>query len=370
MELRTTVVIVGGGIIGCSIAYNLVRRGCNAVLVERDSVGSGTTGRSVGGIRHFKRDPLEAELSGAGYALHKQLHEELGAPTDFRITGSLAIYSDRGELESAQPAIPALARRGVRLDILEPTDVLRFAPYLYTGDIAGGVYCPDDARSDPYAVTQAYRSAAQRLGAVVLEHTVVKGVDVERGRVTGVETDATRIEAEVVVNAAGAAAGEVGDMVGVRLPVTPSKRQAFLLESTDPTVSQGPVVLEEAQDLHFIPDPYGTIIIRGVPSIGTLDTLVDWGQLEEIIPVICHRAPSLSEARVQKAWAGVRAFSGDGRPILGFVSEPSGFFCAVAWGGVGFAQGPVVGVIAAEMILDGKPLTLDVTALSPSRFGP
>lgn len=322
----------------------------------------------MGGIRWFKRDPLEAALSGSGYRLHKRLHEELDAPTDFRIIGSLAIYSEEEELDSAQCAVRALRQNGIRVEVLKPNEVLRLAPYLFTGDIAGGVYCAEDARADPHAVTQAYRSAAQRLGVRVLEHTAVREIDVEKGRVAGIRADNMRIAAEVVVNAAGAAAGKVAEMAGVYLPVIPSKRQAFLLRVADPAVSRGPMVLEEAQDLHFIPDLDGTIVIRGVPSVGTLDTLVDWGQLDEIIPAIRHRAPVLSEARVHKAWAGVRAFSQDGRPILGFVSEPSGFFCAVAWGGVGFAQGPVVGVLAAELILDGRPRTLDVSPLNPSRF--
>lgn len=361
--VNASVVVIGGGIVGCSIAYNLAARGVrDVVLLEKATVGSGTTGRSVGGIYLLEHDPLHAELAFRGWRLFQRLSEELDGPTDFRFAESLTLYTDQALFEQGLVSSARLRAWGIALEVLPLNSIPRVAPHVELTGLVGAIHCPDYAKADPYCVTQLYRKAAERRGVHVREGTLVTEVLRDGGRVVGVKTGAEVVRAEVVVNAAGAEAGGIAAMSGVSLPLVVTKRQAFALDAPRFT---GPVLVECPTDLNVIPDAGGAIVIQGEASAS--EPGVDWDQLDAITLSLKRRVPVLSSAGVRRAWTGLRTFSVDGRPILGFAFDVLGFFCAVAWGGMGFALGPSVGAVAAEMIVDGRA-TLDVSQLSPSRF--
>jgi sarcosine oxidase subunit beta len=362
------IVIVGAGIVGCSLAYHLSLLGVSRVAVlEKDLICSGSTGKSAGGIRQQFASEMNIRLSRETVAMLARMPDELGVEPGFRQVGYLFMASSPQELELFRQNVALQQRCGVPVQMVAPDDIARLVPYLRLDGILGGTYCPADGYAAPYEVTVGYAAAARRRGVKILEQRPVTAVLREGRRVRGVETAQGAIHAPVVVNAAGAFAGLVGDMAGVPVPVKPFRRQIFTTHPLPAFAEEPPLTIDYGRNWYFRGELGGCLFSGPKDDESTFNTNVDWEHLAESVAKAIVRLPLLEEAEIHRGWAGLYEISPDNNPILGPVDELEGFYVAGGHSGHGFMHGPISGKLMAELILTGHT-SLDIGAFTPARF--
>jgi sarcosine oxidase subunit beta len=362
-------VIVGGGIIGTSIAYHLARRGARGVVVlERDLVGSGSTSRANGGVRLQFATALNIQLSLEAVRFFETFREAFGVDPDFRQYGYLFLITDPADLARFREMHALQRSLGVPVELLSPDDVRRLVPALETDGILAGSYCPRDGFADPSAVVQGIARRARALGAEIREGTAVVGIDVDGGEVRGVRTAAGRIAAGVVVIAAGPWTGRAGRLAGVEIPVEPHRRSQFVTAPFDGLRDPMPLVIESGAGFSFRKEGPGVLMGMTKPEPpGNFDDGVDWGWLPRVIEHAVRWVPALAEARIARGYAGLYDMSPDRHPIMGPVPGVRGLYCCSGFSGHGLMHGPPAGRLLAEWILDGQP-SLDLDPLRLERF--
>lgn len=359
------VVVIGGGIVGLSTALCLGRGGTGVVVLERHTVGAGASGRAVGGIRQQLPDAARLALSRRGLQLHRTLIAEFDLPVRLVEIGSLLLYTTPQGAAAAQQHLELQRAQGVEVCALSMTEVLELMPALDLVDVHLATYSPRDVWADPRRVLEAYAQACRRLGVQILEHTEVTGIQASDDRVTGVLTSHGVMHAHAVVNAAGAEAARLARMVGVSLPLSPRRRQVFVFAGDAVRPGQ-PIVMEEEIDFYFCGHAAGVLAVRGNSPDETFDTTVDWEGGAPVRDALAHRVPALRGRVVVAAWAGIRALTPDGAPIIGPMG-PDGFFVAAGFGGQGFAQGPAAGDLLASLVRTGET-DVDLCPFSAERF--
>jgi len=365
----TGVAIIGGGIFGITLAYNLALLGArDLVVLERGLIGEGATAAAAGGIRHQFSTEINVKLSLESIREFEKLAQETGNAIGLHQNGYLILATTPEELEAFQRNVAMQRRLGVDVRLLAPHEVQEMAPYLNTEDILGATFCPDDGWVDPYSVLQVYAKRARELGVEILERTEVLDISVEGGRAEGVVTTRGKLAAEVVVDTAGPWAALVGRMAGVELPVKPYRRQSFATEPFPGIPEDAPFIVDFTTSFYFHKDQGGGILMgmsdRDEPS--SFNTNVDWSFLERVVEQALHRAPILGEARVIRGWAGLYAVTPDHNPIIGRTPVEN-FYVACGFSGHGFMHAPAVGRLLAELILGEEP-HLDISPLSLERF--
>jgi sarcosine oxidase, subunit beta len=361
-------VIVGGGVIGCSLAYHLAREGLRVVLYERGELGAQSTGRCAGGVRQQFSTELNVRLQQISVRLLTQFQEEVGFPCDFRQIGYLMLLSTPAEVTSFREQLRMWHAVGLTEACwLLPEEAGRLAPAISLEGVLGATFCPTDGIASPNDVTHGYASAARQLGAELVTGTNIVGVEVRDHRVVGVRTKGGHIAAPLVLNCAGAWASELAAGVGVDLPVVPYRRHIFVSDSCPAVTRDSPMTVEVATSFYFHPDGNGVLFGMGEPDeVPTFATDVDWRLLERIHPIIERRVPALLESGIRSAWAGLYEVTPDHLPFLGPVGDPDGFWCACGFSGHGFQQAPAVGRLLTQMMLGRRP-DLDLSPLSPTR---
>jgi sarcosine oxidase, subunit beta len=360
-------VIIGGGIVGVSTAYFLAEAGVRNVLVlEQATVGAGASGRAAGVMLLQGDSEPQLRFQLESIQIHRRFHAELG--TDLQEHGSLLLWSSTEAAAQARARVPVHAGLGIALEVLTPDEARHRFPFLMTDDITLATYSAHDLWATPLATVQRIAEAARARGVVVWEHRAVTGIEVgPNGRVQQVLTANGDIATPVVVNAAGAWARPVGEMVGARIPVAPRKRQVFVIAPGNVLPPGSPFIMEEEKDAYCKMRPEGLIIVQGQTEGETLQTAVEWGYLDEALTSTVHRIPTLRDAPITGAWAGIRPMPPDGRPFLGPMPGVEGYFVAGGFGGQGFTQGPLGGRLIAEMITTGKT-SLDVSSYRVDRM--
>ncbi|HYM71018.1 MAG TPA: FAD-binding oxidoreductase [bacterium] len=360
------VVVVGGGIVGVSAAFFLAEAGVPGVVVlERSTTGSGATGRAAGIVMLQAGSEADLRLQIESIAVHRRLRDELG--TDLYAHGSLLLWTTADEAQEARRRVSMHAAMGAPLELLDPDETRRRFPYLAIEDVAVATFSGADPWATPLATVQRLAEAARARGVVLCEDREVTGVEVDAGRVCRVLTRHGAISTPMVVNAAGAWARAVGEMAGVRVSVAPRKRQVFVLDAEGTLPPDAPFIEEEARDFYCKMRPEGLIMVCGQPPGETHDTTVEWGYLDDVLEPTLRRFPQLRRSRVTGAWAGIRPVSPDGQPVLGAAPETEGYVVAGGLGAQGFARGPLVGRLVAELITTGRT-SLDVSPYRPDRF--
>lgn len=364
------IVIIGGGAIGCSIAYHLALRGeRDVVVVERATIGSGSTSKAAGGIRAQFGTPTEITFSLEALDFFRHCRDHLGVDAEFRPIGYLTLIADPTDLEQFTQRVALQRRMGVDVRVISPQDAREIVPALLVDDLLAAVHCPTDGYAGPSEVTMGYVARARERGVRFCEGVTTTAIKMEHDRVVGVETSGGTIAAPVVVNAAGPAAARIGRMVGADLKVLPRRRHIFVTEDFPEIPGPVPLTQDRSTGFYFRKELQRVLMSPGdVEDIGSDDQVpVDWSRLEETVDKAMARVPALAGAAVTNGWAGLRPLTPDEHAIMGQLSEAAGCYVAVGFCGHGFQHSPPAGKHMAELILDGRS-SVDLSLFDPQRF--
>src|SRR5216110_459335 len=363
-------VIIGGGVVGCSIAYHLARRGLRDVVVlERETVGSGTTSKAAGGIRVQFPEETEIRFSLESIEVFARFADEFGVDPGYKKIGYLYLLSDERHLRGFEKRIALQRKLGADVRVIAPAEAQKLVPALRVDDLIAAVWGPQDGMAGPAEVTNGFARRARELGATLVEGVTVTALARSNGRVTGVITSAGAIAAPVVVNAAGPAAARVGRLAGLELPVHPRRRHIFFTEPFPEIPGPVPLTSDVTSGFYFRKEMEQVLLSPGdVEDIGEdFNVPMDWGKVEDAVQKAIHRLPILEHARIAGGWAGLRPLTPDDHAIIGWAPGVAGFFLAVGFGGHGFQHSPATGRLVAEWLLDGRP-SMDMSVFDPTRF--
>src|SRR2546425_532923 len=363
-------VIIGGGVVGCSIAYHLARRGQHDVVVlERETVGSGTTSKAAGGIRVQFPSETEIRFSLESIRVFERFREEFGVDPGYRKIGYLYLLSEARHLRESETRIALQRTLGADVRVLTPADAQKLVPALRVDDLIAAVWGPQDGMAGPAEVTNGFARRARELGARIVEGGAVTALERSNGRVTGVKTSEGAVATPIVVNAAGPAAARVGRLAGLELRVHPRRRHIFFTEPF-PEIP-GPVTLtsDVTSGFYFRKEMEQMLLSPGdVEDIGEdLNVPMDWGKVDELVQKAIHRLPIIERARIGGGWAGLRPLTPDDHAIIGWAPGVAGFFLAVGFGGHGFQHSPPPRPYVARWPPGGPP-SPDLPLFPPERF--
>ncbi|MFJ1968400.1 NAD(P)/FAD-dependent oxidoreductase [Streptomyces sp. NPDC087903] len=369
MNTQAAVVVVGGGVMGTSIAYHLARAGVrDVVLVERDELAAGSTSRAAGGVRAQFSDELNIQLGARSLEAFGRFEEETGHDIGLHRVGYLFLLSTPEEAASFEAGVRLQNSLGVPSRMIDPAEARRLSPLITTDGLVAAAHSPDDGHCTPEAVVHGYAAAARAYGARILRHTEVTGVELRGDHITAVMTTLGRIATDTVVCAAGAWSRAVGAMVGVDLPVQPLRRQIAVTEPFAALPPALPMTIDFSTSLYFHAEGPGLLVGMSDPDERpgfATDTHDRW------IPRLCaameRRAPALLDLRRTGGWAGLYEVTPDHNALIGEASTVSRFLYATGFSGHGFLQGPAVGEVVRDLYLGRVPF-VDVSPLSAGRF--
>lgn len=376
MKSTADAVIIGGGCMGASVAYHLARRGItDVVLLEREKMlGTGSTGRNAGGVRHQFSNAANIRLSIESIGMLERFADEVGYPIDFHQDGYLFLLSTQASVETFRENVLLQRSLGVDVQWLDANGAAALAPGLDTADVVAATFCQRDGIADPNGVTMGFAKAAQAAGASIERDTEVTAIRVEAGRISGVETTRGTIATPTVVNASGPYARQVAAMAGIDLPVDPFRRHIFIAQAPDAArdlwkvPSSHIMVIDFESTFYFHREGAGLLFGMGDPNeTPTFDTTVQWDFLPHVIDVAVRRLPALADASVSHAWAGLYEVTPDANPIVGPAPAVDGLFLINGFSGHGFQHSPAAGRILADLIV-GRDPGFDVAPFAFERF--
>lgn len=374
MKQGADVVVIGGGCMGASVAYHLTQRGIrDIVVVEREKMlGTGSTGRNAGGVRHQFSNAANIRLSIESIQLLERFSDAVGHPIDFHQDGYLFLLSAPSSIETFRRNVALQRSMGVDVEWLDAGAAARLAPGLDPQGVAAATFCARDGIADPNGVTMGFAKAAQSAGAAFERDTEVTGITVKRGRVAAVVTSRGVVETRTVVNAAGPYARAIGRMAGIDVPVDPIRRHIFIAASPDGRAARWPasriMVIDFDTTFYFHREGAGMLFGMGDPNeTPTFDTTVQWDFLPQVIDVAVKRLPALADASISHAWAGLYEVTPDANPIIGPAREVGGLFLINGFSGHGFQHSPAAGRILADVIA-GRDPQFDLAPFAFERF--
>jgi sarcosine oxidase, subunit beta len=364
-------VIVGGGVMGASVAYHLAQRGQrNVLLLERgDLFGQGATGKCAGGIRFQFGSEINVRLSLHSIPMLERFELEHGQPIGLQQCGYLFVVTRESDRDVFHGNVALQRRLGVSTEWLEPDEVRSRLPLLQLDDVIGATFNARDGLCDPSSVVNGYLGAARRLGVKTMTSVEVTALHVREDRVTSVATSMGQVATEAVVNAAGPFAADIGRMLGLDLPIVPLRRQMLVTTPLPPVPADFPFVIDFATGLYFHREGRGILTGMANPDevVGT-DERVDLGWEQVHLEAAVKRFPLLAQAGLAHHWAGLYEMSPDAHPLIGRLEPIQNAFIVAGFSGHGFMHGPIAGKLLAEVMLDGRASTLDISALDPNRF--
>jgi sarcosine oxidase subunit beta len=373
--LRTAdVVIIGGGIVGSSIAYHLTAAGCKSVLIiERESSqGKGSTGKSMGGVRAQFSTPVNIQMSLYSIPFYAKFDQELGYPCDYRAQGYLFCATTDRQMNYLRTNYETQVRLGLKeARLITRDEIEHMFPQLRCDDIVGGAFCSTDGFVDPYSAMTGFASWACDHGAELWKNAAVTGVQRDGDAVCGVETSRGVVSTRAVVNCAGAWAASIAEMVELDLPVQPLRRMLVPTEPFDRFPHSAPMIIDMSNGFHFRPEGRGFLLAWNDPE-ETPGFKMDFDPafVEKILTRAADRVPVFENLAVnpKRAWAGLYEMTPDHHPILGPAPDLAGFFLANGFSGHGVMHAPATGKILSDVILNGKTDLIDASLLSLSRF--
>jgi heterotetrameric sarcosine oxidase gamma subunit len=380
---HTKVVIIGGGVIGCSTAYHLAKLGWkDVVLLERSQLTAGTTWHAAGLVEAggFFGETM-IEMTKYTLDLYSALEKETGLATGFNDVGMLNIATSPSRLEEFRRIAAFDRYLGVPTEELSPKQVKDLWPLAYTDDILAGFLTPGDGRVNPVDVTMALAKGARMDGVQIFEETPVTGIRKEGRRVTGVITDKGEIQAEYVVNCAGMWGREIGKLAGVNVPLQPMEHYYLITEPIEGITPDLPVLVDLGKYAYYREETGGVLFglfepnaapwaLDGIPenfSFGELNP--NWDRMMPHLDEAMKRIPALETAGIHKFFCGPESFTPDLDPMMGLAPESDNFYVAAGFNSLGILMGGGAGKIMAQWITDGVP-DVDVTEIDIARMLP
>ncbi|OHE41028.1 MAG: FAD-dependent oxidoreductase [Tenericutes bacterium GWF2_57_13] len=368
--MKSEIVIVGAGISGTAIAYNLAIRGMkNIVVIDEGYLTAGSTGRCGAGVRQQWQTKANCTMAKKSIEFFEHAAETLQYDEDieFKQEGYLILACTEAEVEQFEKNVALQNSLGIPSKVVSKEEALKIVPHLNPDAFLSATYCKTDGHLNPFKMTDAYYRAGKNLGVTYLFGEHVERIDVEQGKIQRVVTDKRTIETARVVDAAGGFAAEVGEFAGVKIPVYAERHEILVTEPIEKM--QGPMVMSFSKNLYCQQVPHGAFIMgRTTPDEPHgHDLSSSWQFLDAMAKTVCHIMPKVGELHAIRQWAGSYCMSPDRQPILGPTDQLEGFYLACGFSGHGFMFAPMTGVLLAEMIL-GLPTTLPVEDLLIDRF--
>lgn len=365
---RARVVIVGGGIVGCSVAYHLTLRGCaDVVLLERRQLTCGTTWHAAGLVGQLRATYNLTRLAQYTTELYATLERETGQATGFKQIGSLAVASNEERFEELKRGASMASCFGLKVDVLSPGQAKELYPLLRTDDLVGAVHLPRDGQTNPIDTAQALAKGARSRGARILEGVKAEEIVVEGGRAVGVRTASGDIGADVVINCAGMWARELGARAGTTVPLHAAEH-FYIVTEPIPGLPRNLPVLRDADQCTYMKEDAGKLLVgwfepmakpwgmAGIPETFSFDTLPeDLDHIEPLLEGAMRRVPALAKAGIQLFFNGPESFTPDVRYLLGETPEVKSLFVAAGFNSIGIQSAGGAGKVLADWVVDGHP---------------
>jgi sarcosine oxidase subunit beta len=349
-----SVVVVGGGVIGLSIAYQLAASGVpDVVLVETRELGSGSTSKAAGGVRAQFSDAVNVQLGLRSLRAFETFRQDFGQEIDLHQVGYLFLLDRPEDVALFEKSVALQNELGVPSRMLEVPEAKRLSPLVSTDGLLAAAYSPTDGHCTPESVVLGYASAARRHGATILRHTTVEAVEHDGSTISGVLTTAGAVATDTVVCAAGAWSRKVGAMAGVDLPVTSERREIVVTEPIPGLDPRTPFTIDYSTTFYFHREGQGLLMGMADP--------------DQIALAVERRVPTMSEVGIASGWAGLYENTPDHNALVGEADSMSRFLYATGFSGHGFLMGPAVGEVVRDLY-HGVPPVVDVSALDARRF--
>jgi len=369
MKNKANVVVIGGGVVGCSIAYNLALQGISdVVLIEKSFLASGSTGRCGAGVRQQWGTKMNCLLAQKSMEILENMNDILHTKRDIELKqkGYLLLAYTEKEMNQFKKNVELQNSLGIASKIITPSQAREIVPYLNTEKLLGGAFYEKDGHANPFLVTNAYAQAAISLGAEVNTYTDVVSIKRNGSKIEGVQTNKGFISTDTVIDAAGGYSKEIGKMAGVDIPVYPQRHQILVTDPVDEVL--GPMVMSFSYNIYCQQSPQGSFIMGYGDPTEPRDYNINssWRFLEEMAEKAVWLLPPLKNLRVVRQWSGLYTMTEDRQPLICKADEAENFYMACGFSGHGFMIAPMVGKLISEMVI-GKKLSIDIE-LNYKRF--
>jgi sarcosine oxidase subunit beta len=373
MRTQASVVIIGAGVMGASVACHLAMRGCTDVVIleQFETEIQGSTARSAAGVRHQFSHELNVRMSQYGIERFKHFREEIGGESGLHQVGYLFLINDHENWQGYTEATAMQNKLGVRTQLLKPADVHAIVPDVRIDDLIGATFGPDDGYCDPHGVALGYLTRARSLGVELLRATPATGIEVQSGRVVAVQTPHGRIACETVINCAGSWAGQAAALAGLNVPIQPFRRNVYVTQPTAIIPNQMPLTVDVTSGFWMRKEQDNLIFgLSKADEPAGYNTNVDWDWFDTVLDAGFDRFPRLGEVQLadKQCWAGAYEITPDHMPILGRHPDLPSFINAAGFSGHGIMHSPATGVIITEELLDGRAHTFDIDPLRIERY--
>ena len=350
----TGATVIGCGIMGACAAYHLAASGVDVTVIERHTIGAGSTGKSVGGFRAQFSDELNIRMAVENIRRLERFEAEFETEIGLKQWGYLFLLH-KADVETFRRAVELQQAHGVPSELIDPESVREIVDGIRTDDLAAATFCPIDGYCTPEAVVQGYARAAARHGAVIVQDCEATDIVVTRGRVRGIRTTRGFVSTGDVVLTAGVWSPRLTTPLGIDLPVRAEKRHVWLTRGLDPFPRRLPLVVDFATGFYFQREG------GGIALGGRAQTL------EDLAPAVLNRVPSMLELEITHGWWGYYAVTPDHNAVVGSAPGIEQLYYATGFSGHGFQQGPVIGEHLAELVMELPP-TFDLSMLDMRRF--
>jgi len=381
MQNSTRVVIIGGGIIGCSTAYHLTKMGWkDVVILEKGELTSGSTWHAAGLVGQLRSERNITRMLQYSVSLYEQLEAETGLTTGWKKSGCLHLASTKDRMYELKKGATTARSFGLEMNIITPQEAYDLCPIITIDDLIGAAFMPTDGQADPAGITQAMAKGARSRGATIYENTLVTGFVFDKKRVTTVKTDKGDIKCEIVVNCTGMWGYQMGEMLGVNTPLVPFQHQFLVTDAIEGMPANLPTIRDK-DNLIYYKDEVGGLVMGGYERDGipwSIDGVdngfisqlldADFDHFQTLSDPAMGRTPCLETAGISRLINGPEAFTPDGDAIMGPAPELDNCFVAVGFNAFGIAAGGGAGRMMAEWIIEGEP-SLDIWPLDIRRFG-